>query len=89
MKDITEEYKRIKSKHKERTGSEETIKRTIGMITENLEELNEEAITEFGLGAKSAYVECLEYLQQWKNAEENGIDFEIEGRYPIYGRKKA
>lgn len=89
MKDIKEEYKRIKKRHEERLNLKDTINRTIGMITENLEELNEEVITEFGLGAKSAYVECLEYLQQWKNAEENGIDFEIEARYPIYGRKKA
>ena len=89
MKDIKEEYIRIKKKHEEKLNPEDTINRAIGMITENLEELNGEEISEFGLGAKSAYVECLEYLQQWKNAEENGIDFEIEARYPIYGRKKA
>ena len=88
MKDITEEYKRIKSKHKERTGSEETIKRTIGMITENLEELNREEISEFGLGAKVVYAECLEYLQQWERAEDNGIDFEIEKRHPLAGRER-
>ena len=59
------------------------------MITENLEELNREEISEFGLGAKSAYVECLEYLQQWERAEDNGIDFDIEKKLPRIRERKA
>ena len=88
MKDIKEEYIRIKKKHEEKLNPEDTINRTIGMITENLEELNGEEISEFGLGAKSAYAECLEYLQQWERGEDNGIDFEIEKRYPLAGRER-
>lgn len=74
MKDIKEEYIRIKKKHEEKLNPEDTINRAIGMITENLEELNGEEISEFGLGAKVVYAECLEYLQQWERAEDNGIE---------------
>ena len=42
MKDIKEEYIRIKKKHEEKLNPEDTINRAIGMITENLEELNKE-----------------------------------------------
>ncbi len=38
---------------------------------------------EFVYGEKTAYVECLEWIQNWEEAAENGLNFEIEERYPL------
>ena len=35
-------------------------------------------------GEKTAYVECLEWLQTvWEDAKKNGLDFDIEKIYPL------
>ena len=38
---------------------------------------------EFQYGERTAYTECLEMLQEWKEAKNKGLDFEIEKRYPL------
>ncbi len=34
-------------------------------------------------GEKTAYVECLEWLQQWEHAETFGLNFDVEKRFPL------
>ncbi|MBS5023627.1 MAG: hypothetical protein KH054_10795 [Firmicutes bacterium] len=50
----------------------------ISTFTDYLRELSEKENDEFGYGEKTAYVECLEIIQQWEKAKENGLDYEIE-----------
>ena len=38
---------------------------------------------QFAYGEKTAYTECLEWLSAWDKAEENGLNFEIEKRFPL------
>lgn len=38
---------------------------------------------EFAYGEKTAYTECLEWIQFWEKAESCGLDFDIETRYPL------
>lgn len=38
---------------------------------------------QFQYGERLAYTECLEWIQEWKYAEVNGLDFDIEKRYPL------
>ena len=37
----------------------------------------------FLYGEKTAYTECLEWVQVWDEAEKNGLDFHVETRYPL------
>ncbi len=56
----------------------------IGRLTCNLTELQsglEE--TDFIQGERTAYVECMEWLQRWRYAAEYGLDYEIEKRFPL------
>ncbi len=49
-----------------------------------LDELYEEkSASEFIYGEKTAYVECLELLQQTTDAKSIGLDYAIEKRYPL------
>lgn len=66
MKDIYEILLNAKQYFYERLDAKEALKRAIGNIKMRLEELSGEELTEFGLGAKSAFIECLEFLWQWK-----------------------
>ena len=64
----------------------ETLLDLIDEITVSLEELqdSEEAgeLNLYGEGAKSVYVEVLEFIQQrWEESEEHGLDFDIEEKY--------
>ncbi len=50
----------------------------------NLDELYEsEKMNGFIYGEKTAYVECLEIVQQWECAEDIGLDYEVEKKYPL------
>ena len=66
----------------------ETLLDLIDEITSSLEELqsSEESgeLDLYGEGAKAVYVELLEFIQQrWKESEEQGLDFDIEERFPV------
>ena len=37
----------------------------------------------FLYGEKTAYTECLEWVQIWDEAEKNSLDFHVETRYPL------
>ena len=58
--------------------AEEILKYMISTFTDYLRGLSEKENDEFGYGEKTAYVECLEIIQQWEKAKENGLDYEIE-----------
>ena len=34
-------------------------------------------------GQCTAYVECLEIIQMWDGAEDSGLNWDIEARYPL------
>ena len=58
----------------------------ISLLTAYLEELSSSSAldeNQFCYGEKTAYTECLEWLQEWEFAEANGLDLEIENLYPL------
>lgn len=59
------------------------LKDMIALLTEYLTELSNSASTDFIYGEQTAYVECLELLAHWEHAEENGLDFDVEKRFPL------
>lgn len=66
--------------------SEETLCFLIKQFIKNLDELYSEKPEnkQFVRGEKYAYVECLEYIQEfWEKSEVNGLDFDVEERYPL------
>ena len=55
-------------------------------LLEYLEELKNTQSNDsdcFGYGERTAYTECLEMIQLWKNAKQIGLDFEIEKRFSL------
>ncbi len=66
--------------------SDELLPYLIRLLTFNLEELTEsdpKNKNAFIYGEKTAYVECLEILQYWQHAEEYGLNYFVEDRFPI------
>lgn len=66
--------------------AKETLIYVIETLLFYLEELSEVCNTsgeQFVYGEKTAYIECLEMLQQWEEAKEKGLDLEIEEKYPL------
>lgn len=59
----------------------EYLARMSADIEDKLIRLNVEEQDEFVVGLKTAYVEVLEILQ--KRQGDNGLDYDIEERYPI------
>ena len=58
----------------------------ISMLTDYLEDLSSSSAldeNQFCYGEKTAYTECLEWLQAWDFAEAFGLDFEVEKRFPL------
>ena len=58
----------------------------ISLLTAYLEELSSSSALDpdlFCYGEKTAYTECLEWLQQWEFAQANGLDFDVENRFPL------
>lgn len=66
--------------------AKQVLKKLIEILLIYLEELSEYKDVEgqqFEYGEKLAYTECLECIQLWKHAKKNGLDFDIEKRYPL------
>lgn len=64
----------------------ETLNYLIELLIYCLDDLEaEDDVGDYGfvLGERTAYIECLEILQFWENARKNGLDFDIEAKYPI------
>ena len=69
-------------------GAKETLLDLIDEITASLEELqkSEEAgeLDLYGEGAKAAFVQLLEFIQQrWEEGYNQGLNFDIEERFPV------
>lgn len=66
--------------------AEDILKKLIDLLLLYLEELSEYKDTkeqQFEYGEKLAYTECLECIQLWEHANQNGLGFDIEKRYPL------
>ncbi len=65
--------------------AQETLLYMVQRLTAYLEELREARAEgeDFAYGEKTAYTECLELIQLWEGAKENGLDYEIEKKYPL------
>ena len=66
--------------------SEEILEIMIRQLLIYIEELFEdqgERKNEFQYGQRTAYTECLGWIQMWKYAGINGLNFDIEQKYPL------
>ena len=56
----------------------------ISLLIQNLIELNDSSPNNgFVYGEKTAYVECLEAISDWKKAVKYGLNFDVEYRFPL------
>lgn len=65
---------------------EEVLLSLIDVLISSLDELyslKDYKRNHFIEGEKTAYVECLEMIQRWESAEERGLNYNIETRYPL------
>lgn len=53
------------------------------LLEEYLRELSGIRGCGFLYGEKIAYTECLEIIQQWNDAKCEGLNYDVEKRYPI------
>lgn len=70
----------------QKKNSDELLRQMIPLLLQCLEELSKACAlrpNDFLCGEKTAYTECLELLQRWEHAETNGLDFDIEARFPL------
>ena len=70
----------------QKKSAEEVLKTMTELLLSYLEELYEykdEDGQQFQYGERVAYTECLECIQEWEYAELNGLDFDIEEKYPL------
>ncbi len=70
------------------TDAKETLLDLIDELTIALEDLQKQEIRGeldlYGEGAKAVYVQMLEFIRErWEESEANGLDFNIEERFPI------
>ena len=66
--------------------ADEILGYIIELLLSYLEELNKvhrPDKEQFISGERTAYVECLEIIQSWEHARKNGLDFDIEARFPV------
>ncbi len=61
----------------------ETLLLIIRNCEECLKKLEAMDDSEFVVGKRHAYVECLEIIQNWAEAKLVGLDYDIEKRYPL------
>lgn len=50
---------------------------------EELKDVQSDDKNNFCYGERIAYTECLEIIQYWEKANQIGLDFDIEKRYPL------
>ncbi len=71
----------------QKMSGEQVLIRLIDLLVSYVEELyyrtKESGDIEFFEGERTAYTECLEIIQFWDGAEENGLDWEIEEKFPL------
>lgn len=59
------------------------LKELLLFYLDDLKDVGDSQDDLFAYGEKTAYTECLEVLQLWENAASNGLDFDIEKKYPL------
>lgn len=66
--------------------AKEVLKYLIELLSEYLTEIAEigDKENKFLCGEQIAYVECLEIIQRWENAQKNGLDYSVEKRFPLF-----
>ena len=66
--------------------AEKVLLELYDLLSTGLEEIDEAyrnaPIPDFARGMKNAYIECLETVQKWEHAKENGLDWVIEDMFP-------
>jgi len=70
----------------EKKNAKEILKELVELILERLDDLKDvtnSPTEQFTYGEKTAYIEIAEVLQNWKNADKSGLDFDIEDKYPL------
>ena len=63
--------------------AKEILIEMIYTFKEYIEEIENEKQDLFLYGEKTAYVECLEIIQEWEESKNFGLDFDIEKKYPL------
>ncbi len=63
--------------------AEQVLEYLIDLLIFYLNELTDIDGNEFACGEQSAYIECLEIIQRWEYAEEYGLNFDIEEKFPL------
>lgn len=64
--------------------AEYALAQMIPVICDKLDELKHaDPNDKFADGLRTAYVECLEYIQMWQKSKLYGLDFNIESMYPL------
>lgn len=66
--------------------AENILKEMISLLTsylKDLSDISDSPETQFAYGEKTAYTECLELLSKWEQAEKNGLNFDVEQRFPL------
>ena len=65
--------------------AEEILIEMIWLFQEYLNDIQECSTgkKDFFYGEKTAYVECLEIIQQWEKSEIFGLGYDIEKKYPL------
>ena len=61
----------------------EMMIKTLLVYLEELFEYKDIKTQQFQYGERLAYTECLEWIQSWEKAKINGLDFDIEQKYPL------
>ena len=70
----------------QKKNAEEILEMMIKVLLLYIDELfvcTDEGNEAFQYGERTAYTECLEWIQLWRYAEANGLDFNIEEKYPL------
>ena len=53
-------------------------------VLRDLKQVRADDENQFAYGEKTAYVECLEWIQKlWEKSKKYGLDFDIEKEFPL------
>lgn len=75
------------TREKNPLNAEETLAKVIEVCLQSLQEMlvleKDGALPDYAEGAKSAYVEILQFVQQWEKKGEYGLDFNLESVFRV------
>lgn len=70
----------------EKISAEKVLEKLITLLISYLDELfdyKDVDDQQFQYGERTAYTECLEWIQDWEYAELYGLNFDVEQKYPL------